>query len=341
MKKFFHRFLKFTAFPVLVLLVTVVPYIIADPFMDFGVKENYSWKYNFQNLGDLATKKLINSDKEYNSFIFGSSRSLSLYACYLNSVMPDASFFHYANWAEGIEGIYRKLDLLDKSGYTIDNTIIYLDADITFSGTGASSFSGHYLLTNKKKSAYLTDHFKSFYKNFSVERAQILLGLKVEGEVYPNWHSDPKTNDAKHVCNIDIVSNYVNRYRSDSLMAIMDSLVETGFLYNRPDKQQFHENQISKTEKEILSKIKEILVKHSTDYYVVITPLYDQTKFSPQDHAILMQVFGDRLFDFSGINSFTNNKYNFLSDRTHFQPYISKYMIDSILTLTRPDISIR
>lgn len=332
MKKFFQNILKFIAFPVLVFLITVVPYILADPYMDFGERENYTWKYNFQNLGDLATKKLIRSNTEYNSFIFGSSRSISLYACYLDKIIPNSSFFHYANWAETIAGIKSKLEFLDKSGYTIDNAVIYLDADLTFRDEGTNPNIGHYLVLNKSRNTYLTEHFKGYYKNLSLDRVKILLGREVEGEIFPNWHSDPITNDSKHQCkDLDIFTDYANMYKSDSLRAMMDSLAKTGFLYSRPKEQQFYENQISKSEKEILININKILKKHSTNYHVVITPIYDQTKFSKEDQAILNEIFGEKLYDFSGINSCTNNIYNYLPDRKHFQPYISKYMIDSIL----------
>lgn len=330
MRMFFQNILRFLAFPILVILLTVVPYIMADPYMDFGERDNYSWKYNFQNLGDLSTKKLINSNNKYNSFIFGSSRSISLYACYLNQVVPNASFFHYANWAETISGINSKLDFLDRSGYSIENAIIYIDADITFRDEMTNTNIGHYLVLDKSRNTYLTEHFKSYYKNFSLDRAKILLGREVNGEVYPNWNSDPKTNDSKHHCNAQVLSDYSKMDESDSLVAIIDSLKETGFLYKRPLEQQFYENQISNLEEETLFKIKETLIKHSTNYYVVVTPLYDQTKFSFEDQAILKEIFGKRLYDFSGINRFTKDEYNY-PDREHFQPYISKYMIDSIL----------
>jgi hypothetical protein len=308
-----------------------VSYIKADPYRDFGVKEDYSWKYSFQPLGDLSTKKLLSSNNKYNSFIFGSSRSVSLYACYLNKIFPNSLFFHYANWGEKIEGIKNKLELLDTLGYNIDNAIIYLDADNTFLGDGKCGDTDHYLVTKQKRSEAILSHFKSFYKHIDSDKMKILLGYKyIEGQ--PCWNSDPLTNDAKHQCNDHILSDYAKIDRSDSLIVKIDSLIEAGILYIRPTEQTFFENQISDSEKEILNKIKEILNKHSANYYVVITPLYDQKKFSLEDQTIMHEIFGERLFDFSGINRFTNDQYNF-PDRMHFQPYISKCIIDSIMQM--------
>ena len=332
MKAFFQNILRFLAFPVLVILITVVPYIKADPYMDFGKKENYSWWYHFQRLGDLSTKKLLHSNHTYNSFILGSSRSISLYACYLNKIFPNSSFFHYANWGDPIEGIQNKLELLDTLGFAIDNVVIYFDADGTFIGAGKCGDSDHYLITKQTRNKAIQDHFKSFYKNLDSDKIKILLGhKKIEGQPY--WTSDPVTNDARHQCNNPhILSDYSKIDRSDSLIAVIDSMIGTGYLYDRPGEQQYYKDQISNSEKGMLYKIKSILDKHATNYYVVITPLYDQKKFSLKDQAILHEVFGERLFDFSGINRFTNDKYNY-PDRMHFQPYISKYMIDSIVNL--------
>ncbi|MBN1186776.1 MAG: hypothetical protein JXB49_31145 [Bacteroidales bacterium] len=328
MYKFFQNILRFIAFPFLVLIIIIVPYIIADPYMDFGAKKDYSWKYDFQRLGDLSTKKLLNSKNKYNSFILGSSRTVSLYACYLNKVIPNSSFFHYANWGEKIEGIKNKLELLDTLGYEISNAVIYIDADNTFLGEGKID-SDHYLITKQKRYRAIISHFKSFYKHINIDKIKILLGYKkIEGQPY--WNSDPATNDPKHRCNEHVLSVYSKVDRSDSLIAIIDSLKETGILYKRPAEQTFFENQISDSEKEMVNRIKDILNKHSSNYYIVITPLYDQKKFSFDDQTILQELFGERLFDFSGINRFTNDEYNY-PDMMHFQPYISKFMIDSIL----------
>lgn len=332
MRKYFQKLVHFSIWPLIILVLAIVPYVHSDPFMDFGTKQNYSWKYHFQRLGDLSTKKLINSNVHYNSFIFGSSRTVSLYACYLNKIIPNSSFFHYGNWGESIGGIESKLELLDTLGYEIDNVIIYLDSDFTFIGDGECKEDEHYLVTKKKKFEYLISHFKSYYKHFSIDKLKILLGLKISGEGFPNWDSDLITNDSKHNCEDPrILLNYSINIDGPTLRNRIDSLAKTGFFYKRSLVQEYTENQISKSEKEILLKIQKNLDKHSTDYYIIITPLYDQQKFSLADSQILKDIFGEKVYDFSGINSITNNLYNY-PDRNHFQDYISKIMIDSIFS---------
>ncbi|MFB9054506.1 hypothetical protein ACFFVB_15560 [Formosa undariae] len=331
MKKFLKSIFIFAISVMCFSLLFIVPYINADPYFDFFKKNNYSWIYRFQMLGDLSTKKLIHSDSDYNSFIFGSSRTTGVYGCYLEQKIPDSEFYHFANWSESIGGIYKKIKLIDSLGYSLDNTIIYLDTDYTFEGDGKEHEYDHYLITGENRFSYLHNHFKTYYENFSLDKFDILLGNSISGENFPNRDSDPVTNDAYHRCNdITVIKNYAKVKKDIPYLKKMDSLIESGFMYKREAVQKQQIPQISTIEKKYLEKIAELFKKHNTNYYIVVTPLYDQYKFHKDDLTILNTIFPDRVFDFSGINSFTIDPYNF-PDRKHFQPYISKKILDSIV----------
>ena len=324
-----------------ILFIAVLPptllYINRDVYEDFGYHKNYSWKYNFQGLGDISTKKLLQSSIPYNSFIFGSSRSAELYACYLNKKIKNALFFHYANWFETIGGIYAKLKLLDSLNYKIDNVVIYLDTDgVTFKDDGSVSATEHYLLTNQSPANYYFTHYKMFFSSFTMDKLKILLGIRVSGMVFPNWESDPKTNDHRHICSESILEDYGNTEMDQAYLRKIDSLKRAGVLFERSGfNQPLRENrQISVNEENILLKIRELFKKHGTNYYIVITPLYDQMQFAYADMQILRTIFGNGIYDFSGVNEITNNEYNYL-DGIHFRPCISKQMIDSILAHPR------
>jgi hypothetical protein len=330
-KKFLVKVSVFFGIFFIALLPPTLLYIKADAYRDFKEYENYSWTYSFQGLGDLSTKKLLKSTYDYNSFVFGSSRSNGLWACYLNSKIPGAKFFHYGNWVESIGGIYRKLKLIDSLGYDIDNVVIYLDTDNTFADEGElNPLTNHYVLTGEGEWEYYFRHYKSFFSSFNPDKLKILLGMEVQGEIFPNWDSDPVTNDGNHKCSEAVLARYGQKLATDEHRARIDSMKRSGFLYVRPDVQGYRSKQISSGELSMLQGIAELFKKHDTNYYVVITPLYDQLKFSQEDLAILQDIFGQRLYDFSGINSFTEDEANY-PDRKHFQPYISKLMIDSIL----------
>ncbi|GEM_PF-1186102 len=50
----------------------------------------------------------------------------------------------------------------------------------------------------------------------------------------------------------------------------------------------------------MLQEVKRILETSKINYKVVISPLYEQMKFSNQDYAILKNLFRNNLYDFSG-----------------------------------------
>jgi hypothetical protein len=329
-KYFILRFFSFFSFPILIITFIIFLYIKLDVYLDFGYHKNYSWKYHFQQLGDISTKKILKSSINYNSFIFGSSRTVDVYACYLQKKIKNSRFFHYANWGETIGGIYAKLKLLDSLGYRLDNIIIYFDTDHTFANDGKCQSSDHYLLTHENKYKYFYIHFRSFFSSLDYDKIKILLGYKVNGKIFPNWESDIVTNDSRHTCSDILLNNYGVKKSGKIFFTKIDSLKKCGFLYQRNKFQKFKEKQISLYEKNILIKIKDILEKHKSKYYIVITPLYDQLKFNTSDMQIIDKIFDKNVYDFSGINYITNNVYNY-PDRGHFQAYISKNIIDSII----------
>jgi len=313
------------------LLAIIFLYVRADPYFDFFEYENLSWTYSFQELGDISTKKLLKTDIEYNSFILGSSRTVSAYACYMEKEIKGAKFFHYAGWGERIGAVYEKLGLIDSLGLDIKNVLIYIDTDCTFKYTGEVYQSNHYLLTGSTKEAYLVKHFRSFLGNLSIDKIRILLGLTASKSVSRTWESDKHTNDPNHNCSDSIIlENYGLVQNDKPYIQKMDSLRKEGFLYSRPSEQVYLEPQISELEKDILYKIKNLFKKHQTVYSIVISPLYDQKKFCSSDMNILEEVFQQNIYDYSGINEITKDAYNYY-DRKHFQFYISKNIIDTLV----------
>ena len=335
MRKFFIRLIYFLCIPVFVLGLFTFFYIKRDVYLDFGYHRNYSWKYYYQSLGDISTKKLLHASTNYNSFILGSSRTVSLYACYIQKKIKDARAFHYANWDETVGGMYAKLKLLDARGYRLSSVFIYFDTDYTFAENGQCKDYDHYLLTNENKFAYYINHYLNFLPpQLDNDKTNILIGRKVNTAIFPDYESDLITNDSDHECSDSIISNYGKTNFDSVYNKRIDSLKASGFLFKRSREEQFKEKQISIPEQKMLEAIRDILEKHKSRYYIVITPLYDQLKFDKSDMKIIRDLFGKNVYDFSGINSITDNEYNY-PDRKHFLPYISKNIIDSITAHTQ------
>lgn len=328
MKRFLKGILYASTIPLVVFMFIIIQYYRHDPYQDFGSYKNYSWKFLFQILGDISTKKLLNSKVRYNTFIFGSSRTTGLYACYVQRKLKNSRAFHYGNWNESIGGILQKVKLLDSLGYSLSNVIIYLDVDNTFEGDGKARPYDHYLITHTTKRHYQIEHFQEFISNPA--NLPILIGQKPPKADFPDWHSDTVTNDPTHICTDSVIACYGNRElsRPDSLK--IDAMRKSGFLFVRDKRQKFMGKQISGPELSKVNELAGILHRHKSKIYVVITPLYDQMKFNPQDMEVLKSAFGPDLYDFSGINGITNDDYNY-PDREHFRPVISKQIIDSII----------
>lgn len=330
MKKYLSK-LGLFLLPLIILgSVALFFYIKIDVYGDFGKKDSFAWNYNFQQLNDISTKKLLTTDRTYNSYVFGSSRSCSVYGCYLQTKLPDSRFFHYANWNETIGGILAKLQYLDEKGYDLKNIMVYIDTDYTFDGEGKLSPMDHYLITKESKFKYYYNHLISFFSNFDTDKLKILMGKGEQTSSFVNRKLDPVTNDFNHECSADEIRKYKYVQSDEEFKHKMDSLKKSGFMYERPKTQQYKSPQISEEEKVMIEKIATLLEKHHSKYFVVLTPLYDQQKLNNKDFYILKKYFKNNLYDFSGKNKYTEDFYNY-PDRIHFQNYISKQIIDSVV----------
>ncbi|WP_309387576.1 hypothetical protein [Cerasicoccus frondis] len=330
MRKFLYDLGCFLFLPACIVLFFTVLYVKMDPYQDLRSYDNYSWTYYRQALGDLSTKKLLANPKlRPDSFIFGSSRATSLYACYLEQKLPGAHFYQFAHWNDSIGGILNKLKFLDEHGYEIRNVVIALDTDRTFVGSGKPLENDHYLINGKQALEYYYDHYRTLVPPNEWEKVKFLLG-DMPKEQRPDWQSDLRTNDSNHSCTEETLAAYGDFPMDSVYRTNIEKLIQNGRLYPRSAEAKVLDPQISPQEIEMLHAIRELFDQHQTNFYVFITPLYDQAKFNPKDMAILQSTFGDRLFDYSGVNEITENQYLYY-DVTHYYRHISKQIIDEML----------
>jgi hypothetical protein len=79
-----------------------------------------------------------------------------------------------------------------------------------------------------------------------------------------------------------------------------------------------------------LAEIKNIFHKHKTNYKIIINPLYDQIGLNPDDLEYLCELFGkENVFDFSGINEFTNDYRNYY-EPSHYRPHVARKIMEKI-----------
>ena len=69
----------------------------------------------------------------------------------------------------------------------------------------------------------------------------------------------------------------------------------------------------------MLREIKRLFDAQSTNYKIVISPIYNQIKINPDDLQFLYNVFGEKnVFDFSGVNQWAND-YHIYYDSSHYR----------------------
>jgi hypothetical protein len=329
MKRFVKNIIGATIVFFLIAITLSVLYIQKDPYADFGKYENYSYNYRFESLGDISTKKIINTKAHHDTFIFGNSRSTALWACYIQKKIPDSRAFHYANWLETIGGMLAKIKLLDSRGVDIRNVVMFIDNEHTFAGKGVPRTADHYLVSGVSRFEYLFTHYAGFFSNAA--NLKILFGGMPANDPDINRKSDLVTNDLDHQCSDSLTTTFGNADLLPGHKRKVDSLKAFGFPYERPLVQQYYtSDQISGSEIGMINELNSILKKHGANLYVIISPLYDQMKFSASDMTVLKNAFGPDLYDFSGKNEITEDHYNYL-DPKHFTSRVSKIMIDSVV----------
>ena len=105
-------------------------------------------------------------------------------------------------------------------------------------------------------------------------------------------------------------------------------------LYPRDTIQKYVDKSILKERnKEMLNDIAKILMKHHTNYRIILGPNYDQIKLNQEDLAFLQKIFSVKFVcDFSGINKYTNDKNNYY-EASHYLIETGRNILNEIYSI--------
>lgn len=331
---FFKRFFSFLLIASIPLLILLAGYVYYDPFKILKNYEEYSYSqpvpHVIPNRDFVNTAIFLKTGKEakYNSFVFGSSRTSGITAAsWKNYLAAEDKVFFFDASGEAIYGIYTKLKFLDKVGAQIDNALILFCRDAVFEYT--EDFDGHLTIKHPATSGgnWLRFHFVFFKAYLNLKFLASFYNYTFTGELKPfmkDYIDAGKTD-------LDPISNGVS-------MAAIEAEISkdppgyyesrNAMFYERKGESLDSMNRIDKTSLYMLKEIKKILLKHNTRYKIILSPIYDQMKFSPGDLRMLTEIFGNNLYDFTGKNAITSSKYNWYETK-HFRTYIG----DSILNV--------
>ena len=315
------------------LIVMLAVYLAFDPFeVVFRYKTHYNdprmpynWDYN-------QVETLVNdySSRRYDSFIFGSSRSMAFltkdWLPYITLSRP----FHFAAANESIYGVHRKMLFLSKEKMPIRNALVVLDSQLL---SQVNNSSGFLYLKHPKLSgeSSLTFHLTFFRSFIEVPFLIGYLDYKLTGKVRPLFKD--KFNEGVSY----------DRITGDKFLPEKEKAIEeTPEAYYNKLRSVFYPRDFSKQEysQEVLGSIqvgylrdiRKVFDENRTDYRIIISPNYDLKRLSPVDIKEIHEIFGrDRVYDYSGINRFTRDMHNYY-ENSHFRTRVGKEILREIYT---------
>ena len=265
----------------------------------------------------------------YDSFIFGSSRTIAFRTASWEKYLPDsASPFVFDAAGESIFGMYTKIVYLDKTGSEINNCLMIICTDYTFSSE--SNRQGHLFIKDPRiantswinfYTVFIKDYLdfrflKSYFRFLFTGKYISSMKGYIENRkiIYDTVTNDVRIVDQENELNTNGKEYYRKR---------------KGVFYGRDSIVPPLAPQILKDQVLMLRDIRSIFSKHHTNYKIIISPLYDQAELNDKDILTLQQVFGkDHVFNFSGKNEFTSNKEHYY-ESSHYRPVVG----DSILNI--------
>ena len=335
MKKFVKQLFYFSTIGILYAIIVFIIHC-TDPYKIYNSHNNfYDNAIVDLNREHVCLELFKNNNKKqkYNSFIFGSSRSLAYivpeWKKHLNNKVVG---FHFDATGEGIYGIYNKLLFLQSKKSAIKNVLIVLDYNTL---TTIKNRKGHLSISPPELSReslflyykeyifatanfnFISEYIKHKYLNLSIKKPQYIVQKTkfsneyddITGDVYFGTEKKIKQNELKYYSKLQREGAFYTR------------LVSSNAIKEEP---------ISDEENKLLFLIHRILVQEKTNYRIVISPLYNQKKLSSERVQLLIAIFGkSNVHNFSGKNELTESIHNFY-ETSHYRPHVANKIMDSI-----------
>jgi hypothetical protein len=264
--------------------------------------------------------------RQYKSFILGNSRTLAYHIRDWAPYIQDTVAFHYDASGESIFGIWKKLQFLEQHHSALKNVLIICDAELLKKTKDEEipilrkdprtlgEFPIGFQLAFLR--AYLSNTF--FYKymknkatgTFTPDMAEVLESRRI--------YYDPVTNDM-------ILPDINQAIENDSI-----GFYARNTRLKMPQKPGISKAVIGASQLQQLVAVRNILVRHQTNYQIVISPLFNQQKLNPADLSILQHLFdARRIHDFSGVNEFTSKAGNYYEE-SHYRPSVGREIIKRV-----------
>ena len=310
-------------------------YIITDPFMVIYKYDDFNRKQYIHKNRDFVSTEMFKKNSEkyvYDSFIFGSSTSLfippSIWSDYIDT---ENKVFSFDASSERLPGLWSKVKYVDERNIKIQHALLVFDFRTfkEFDNSDPTSMK-HFEVYHSSK---LNFHYKYLLQFLKIEFLTAIIPYKLCNKFFPYMEGV-----------IAVLPEYYDTVTNEFYNTGVDQLLKTDsikYYEDRPDRFPARSGEYTEEIKrstsehvQMLNEIKAILTKNNTDFKVLICPSYNQVAYNKEDLKLTEDVFGkENVFDFTGINRFTEAKSNFY-DATHFKKYVGKELLDSIYFAT-------
>lgn len=327
------RFIRFCLLLCLPIILMFIFYIAIDPFKVVRHYDVYYTTDNFVGLnrGFVSAKHYNNHYYEYNynSFIFGNSRSIAYYVEEWEKYIPKESVcYHFDANGGSVGETYYQIKFINEHG-NINNALLIFDLDLL----GRTEMQGilfscpPFIKENKSLLSFYHQYFVSFY-DFEFFYAFLDYSIHKKYKPYMGF----SINNPERAMEYNPIINELNWNNQEEIIG-------KGLYYTSERIDGFNNAQFTDTvsksvlneeRKELLKGIKSIFDIQNTNYRIIISPIYNQVKINPADLQYLYDVFGkEYVFDFSGPNKWTSDYHNYY-ETSHYRPCVANEIMEIV-----------
>lgn len=333
MKTFLKTLLKFLVIPIVVFILVLIGYFVFDPFRVLYPHETYSHTHSDRDYYEIEMFKKSYPKQKYDSFIFGSSRTLAFRpSSWRKHLTKEASPYMLDGYGDNIYGIYHKIKYLDSLNVNIKNALIILDVDETFIQDHPRDDFFFYLkhpdVDGSSSTEFYKKHFLAYLNPSVIVSFYAYKFLGIKNKFVYNYIGNIRAE-------VDDVTNELRREDLEKKIQTEADYYNNKIFYQRADTVVVRDSQITNKQKLWLEEIKTIFDKDRTDYNIIIGPMYSQSSFDFSDMEILKDIFGkDRVYDFSGVNEFSKSKENYY-ETSHYRPLVGDSIMNYIYSKSK------
>lgn len=323
--------------------VLAIPLVLVNAF--YVTRDPFRVLYHHDPLHEPGSHVVVNRDftstqrlvdtlaaRRYDAFILGNSRTLAFRCADWVPKIGARRPFHFDASNESLYGIWGKLRLLDRLGADIRDVLLVFDVETlgTVTDSAGHLFAKHPLVSGVSWFDYELMFYRAFFSSGFYWKYTVLLA-RGKFRLYMWDVLDPRVITILPDTNDLIISSQEDESEQDGRGAGARS----GSAASRtspPAAEIPTAPVIGREQRQMLTDVRDLLVRHGARWRVVISPVLDQRPLAAADVAVLRGIFGPRtVHDFSGKNAITEDEGNYY-DPVHYRPHVGRMILEQVYT---------